>query len=63
MIFRVNGINFILIIFYLKVSEVGLYGIGTARTDRKDFPEQLKKTKLKNRYEFKCVNKKYLIIL
>ena len=29
------------------LEEVGLYGIGTARTDRKHLPEQLKKNKVK----------------
>ena len=31
------------------LEQVGLYGIGTARSDRKFFPEALKKPKLNNR--------------
>ncbi len=35
----------------LDLLQVGIYGCGTARSHRKGFPEQLKKPKLKQRYE------------
>ncbi len=36
----------------LDLLQVGIYGCGTARSNRKGFPEQLKKPKLKQRYDY-----------
>ena len=44
-----------------ELLEYGTYGCGTARTDRKGFPKELKKVKLAKRYVYKVyVNKNHV---
>ena len=38
-----------------ELEEDGVYACGTARKDRKGFPDQLKKVNLKNRYTNKIM--------
>ena len=64
-IFKVNSIVSILTILLSNSFRCDLECLGcrTARKDRRGSPENLKKAKLKKRYNSKCIRNKYYILL